>query len=50
MFDPATVLPKLEPTAVKRGLLGGYLPAIDYGYFDPAQKQGYELCALAQPG
>jgi hypothetical protein len=50
VFDPATVLPKLEPTAVKRGLLGGYLPAIDYGYFDPAQKQGYELCALAQPG
>jgi hypothetical protein len=50
VFDPAILVPKLESTASKRGLLGGYLPAIDYGYFDSAQKQGHELCALAQPG
>jgi hypothetical protein len=50
VFDPATAVPPLESTVVKRGLLGGYLPAIDYGVFDSARKQGYELCALAQPG
>jgi predicted phosphodiesterase len=49
IFDPAQVLPPLEATQSKRGLLGGYLPAIDYGFFDPLQQQGYELCALADP-
>ena len=50
VFDPSRLLPKLQPTAVKRGLLGGFLPAIDYGFFDPVEKQGYEICALAEPG
>lgn len=50
VFDPAKVVAKLEPTQIKRGLLGGDLPAIDFGFFDPAKKQGYELWAFADPG
>jgi predicted MPP superfamily phosphohydrolase len=49
VFDPAQVAPQLEPTQVKRGLLGGDLPAIDYGFFDPAKQHGYELWAFANP-
>lgn len=51
LFDPAKQMPpELEPTAVKRGLLGGYLPAIDYGFFDSRRNAGYELCAFMEPG
>lgn len=50
LFDPAKQMPGLEPTAAKRGLLGGYLPAIDYGFFDSQRQAGYELCAFMETG
>lgn len=46
-FDAAKLLPKLDAPAAKRGVLGAWLPAIDYGFFDPTGRRGCELCALA---
>ncbi len=53
-FDPAPLLPPelapIHPRRAKRGLLGGYLPAVDYGYFDAEADIGWELSALMAPG
>ncbi|NUQ65256.1 MAG: hypothetical protein HUU20_22545 [Pirellulales bacterium] len=53
-FDLATLLPAglapVHPRRVKQGLLGGYLPAINYGYFDAESGIGWELSALMDPG
>lgn len=34
----------------KLGLLGGHLPAVDYGFFDAQRQTGWEVCALAGCG
>jgi len=47
LFDPATLWPDLLPVFSKLGLLGGYLPAIDYGFYDPALHRGWEEIAFA---
>jgi len=49
LFDPAAHLPEHEPTAAKRGNLGGWLPAIDYAFYDAAAKLGWEEIAFAVP-
>ncbi len=46
-FDPAAVVGKIEPDQAKRGLLGGWLPAVNYGFYDSGIKRGWELCAFA---
>jgi len=53
LFDPADVLPDdfiAHPRHVKLGSLGGYLPAVNQGYWDAEKRIGWELCALADVG
>jgi len=53
LFDPADVLPDdfvAHPRHVKLGSLGGYLPAVDQGYWDAEKRIGWELCALMDTG
>lgn len=51
LFDPwqGTAKPT-GPIAAKRGVLGGFLPAVNYGFFDPQARTGLELCALVDRG
>lgn len=53
-LDPLEVFPAVKPDgyplAVKRGLLGGHLPAIDYGFLDASGTIGWEMCALMDVG
>lgn len=46
-FDPTSHVPKLTSAFAKRGSLGGYLPAIDYGYFAKERNEGWEEIAFA---
>jgi hypothetical protein len=46
LFDPRDHLPPHMPSRAKRGILGGYLPAIDYGFFDAETKLGWEEIAF----
>ncbi|NLF67840.1 MAG: hypothetical protein GX575_02170 [Candidatus Anammoximicrobium sp.] len=48
-FDPREHVPGASPDAAKRGLAGGYLPAIDYGFYDRQAKRGWEQIAFASP-
>ncbi|NQT15817.1 MAG: hypothetical protein HQ582_23885, partial [Planctomycetes bacterium] len=53
LFDPSRVLPDdfaADPLHVKRGLLGGYLPAVNYGFWDAEKESGWELSALMDVG
>lgn len=53
LFDPSRLLPDdfaADPLHVKRGLLGGYLPAVNYGFWDAEKKFGWELSALMDVG
>jgi len=51
LFEPRELVPAMgERVASKRGLLGGYLPAIDYGFYDPKSGFGWELWAFMAPG
>jgi hypothetical protein len=54
LFDPKTVLPPGvstgQPAVAKRGLLGGHLPAIDYGFVERKGGPAWELCALMEKG
>ena len=49
LFDPRQHVAGASPDAAKRGLAGGYLPAIDYGFFDRDAKRGWEQIAFASP-
>jgi hypothetical protein len=49
-LDPCPAAGGLEPAGAKRGLLGGFLPAIDYGFLDASGRFGWELCALMDVG
>ncbi len=42
IFDPTEHLPDHWPTDAKRGIAGGYLPVVDYGFFDNETKFGWE--------
>jgi len=46
-FDPTSHVPKLTSVSSKHGSLGGYLPAINYGYFDKEANEGWEEMAFA---
>lgn len=46
VFDPQSHVRGLSASQVHRGLLGGYRPAIDYGFFDEEKGQGWEQMAL----
>ncbi len=53
LFNPRDVLPGdpvVDPLTVKHGLLGGYLPAVNYGFWDAEAGSGWELCALMDAG
>ncbi len=54
LFDPKEVADLTgqegDSSYVKLGLLGGYLPAVNYGFWTPETKSGWELCALMEPG
>jgi len=54
LFDPKTALPEgvsgTSPFAAKRGLLGGYLPAVNYGFVARKGGPAWELCALMENG
>ncbi|MGO8791998.1 MAG: hypothetical protein ACLQVL_32060 [Terriglobia bacterium] len=49
LFDPEAVLriPAGAAAASKQGLVGRYLPVIDYGFSDAAGQQGWEEIAFA---
>jgi hypothetical protein len=51
-FDPASVLGLpdsfVEPRGMKLGRLGGYLPAVNYGYWSEANEDGWELCGFME--
>jgi len=49
LFDPGQHVPAPAPTDAKRGLAGGYLPVIDYGFYDRDAKLGWEQMAFACP-
>ena len=49
-FDPQAEFPRLRGSAARRGLLGGHLPAIDFGFYDPAAEQGWEQVAFSTDG
>ncbi len=51
LFDSLQRVPKpAGPVAAKRGLLGGFLPAVDYGFFDTQSRFGWEMSALVARG
>lgn len=50
IFDPTEHLPDHWPTDAKRGVAGGYLPVIDYGFFDNETMFGWEEIAFAAEG
>jgi len=54
LFDPKRVVgiagDEVDPRRVKRGRLGGYLPAVNYGFRHPKADSSWELCALMEPG
>ncbi len=54
LFDPNEVLPQwnpaTDPRTVKQGVLGGYLPAVNYGFWNAEDRFGWELCALMDTG
>ena len=47
VFSPDNDLPRHGSYEAKRGLIGNYLPAIDYGFYDSQNKIGWELIAFA---
>ena len=47
LFDPRGQLPAHETTDDKRGLLGSYLPVVDYGFYDSERRLGWEEIAFA---
>jgi len=47
-FDPSDHLPECEPTEARRGLVGGWLPAIDYGFCDRERGVGWEEIAFGR--
>jgi hypothetical protein len=49
LFDPATVMQKSSNavTAAKQGLIGSYLPVIDYGFSEDGTSSGREEIAFA---
>lgn len=47
IFDPNEHLSNHWPTDAKRGVAGGYLPVIDYGFFDNEEQVGWEEMALS---
>jgi hypothetical protein len=49
LFDPVQLLhgPNGNSAATKQGLVGRYLPVIDYGFFDPGTKSGWEEMAFS---
>ncbi len=53
LLDPADFLPGdflAHPRRAKRGLLGGYLPAVNQAYWDAQKRIGWELCAVSPVG
>jgi hypothetical protein len=46
-FDPGKHFPGVHPTQAKRGVLGGFLPATDYGFLDEESGRGWEQLAFA---
>ncbi len=48
VFDPRKHLPPHNPGMAKLGLVGGYLPCIDYGYYDINTGLGWEEIAFAK--
>lgn len=52
LFDPAAILRKSTGTvaATKQGLIGQYLPVIDYAFFDASVHSGWEEIAFAIGG
>ncbi len=50
ILDPAAYVGQLAPTVAKRGLLGGYLPGVDYGFWDGEARAGWEEIAFALDG
>jgi len=48
LLDPAAALhiSRNGSSATKQGLIGGYLPVIDYGFFDAGAHSGWEEIAL----
>jgi len=50
IFDPTEHLPDHWPTDAKRGIAGGYLPVVDYGFFDNETRFGWEEIAFAAEG
>ncbi|NOX56060.1 MAG: hypothetical protein GXP27_16780 [Planctomycetes bacterium] len=47
VFDPNSLLPAHGSPGAKRGLVGGWLPVIDYGFFDSNSQLGWEEIAFA---
>jgi hypothetical protein len=49
LFNPLEILnyPSGSTLLNKEGLLGGYLPAIDYGFLDPESHSGWEEMAVS---
>lgn len=45
-FDPYASMPGLKPKLSKQGTLGGWLPAVDLGFYDPDTKSGFEEMAF----
>jgi len=52
LFDPAAILQKSSSavTATKQGLIGTYLPVVDYGFSDAGMRSGWEEIAFAVGG
>ncbi|HPD14959.1 MAG TPA: hypothetical protein PLE19_08415 [Planctomycetota bacterium] len=49
LFDPRELLPPATCDRAKRRLYGGYLPAIDYSFFDSAQSLAWQEIAFVRP-
>ena len=49
LFNPMDHLPPHKPTASKRSLLGGHLPAVDYAFRDEESGVTWELAAFGRP-
>jgi hypothetical protein len=46
-FDPRDHVPPCTPTATKRGVLGGWLPTVDYAWWDREKRIGWEQVSFA---
>lgn len=50
LFNPRELLPQVAPTRIVRRLVGGYLPGINYSFYDHQRGVAWQEIAFLSPG